>query len=195
MLLKARLQRGSHTRTLKLGRNHEGHLSEIGRGVQPIARAPNDLFVLTWSGNGYDRHVSLVVYVAKRLQLRVGKRAYAPEEPCVDVVLRKAMKQSLQRPRVGGASRTNHNLGAVLQCDVPLLVNGISDLGGEILVAPHVAQFFGCFKQLFTPTWMRDFDQCEGSLANRFAEQVRNTVLGDYIVRVRSCDPHPIASL
>src|SRR5262245_22967226 len=109
--------------------------------------------------------------------------------------MRKTMEQSLQRPCVGGASRTNHNLGAALQCDDAFLVNGISDLGGEILVAPHIAQFFGCFKQLFPPTWMRDLNQCECSLANRFAKQVRDAVLGDYIVRVRSRDPHPIASL
>src|SRR5262249_7645184 len=114
VLLKARLQRGSKARPLKLGRNHEGHLSEIGRGVQPIARAPNDLLVLAWSGNGNDRHVSLVVYVAKRLQFPVGTRGYARKNPFEDVSLRKAMKQSLYCPCIGGASRTYHTLGAVL---------------------------------------------------------------------------------
>ena len=34
VLLKARLQRGSKAGPLKLGRNHEGHLGEIGRGTQ-----------------------------------------------------------------------------------------------------------------------------------------------------------------
>src|SRR6516165_10218091 len=136
-----------------------------------------------------------MVYVTKRLQLRVGKRTHAPEEPCVDIILRKAMEQSLKRICIGGAGRTYRNLAAVLQCDLPLLVNGISDLRSEILVAAHIAQFFGCFKQLFPPTWMRDLDQCQGSLANRFAKQVRDAVLGDYIVHVRSRDPHPIASL
>src|SRR5262245_2073281 len=105
------------------------------------------------------------------------------------------MEQSLQRTCIGGTGRTYRNLGAVLQCDVPLLVNGISDPRGEILVAAHIAQFFGCLKQLFPPTWMRDLNQCECSLANRFAEQVRDAVLGDYVVRVRSRDPYPIASL
>src|SRR5262249_54883731 len=105
------------------------------------------------------------------------------------------MEQSLQRICIGGTGRTYRNLGTVLQSDVPLLVNGISDLGGKILVAPHIAQFFSCFKQIFAPTWMRDLNQGECSLANRFAEQVRDAVLGDYIVRVRSRDPNAIASL
>src|SRR5262245_6077253 len=136
-----------------------------------------------------------MVYVTKRLQLRVGKRTHAPEEPCVNIVFRKTMEQSLQRACIGGTGRTYRNLSTVLQCDVPLLVNGISDLGGEILVAPHIAQFFGCLEQIFAPTWMRDLNQGECSLANRFAEQVRDAVLGDYIVRVRSRDPNAIASL
>src|SRR5262245_24710849 len=117
-----------------------------------------------------------MVYVTKRLQIRVGKRTHAAEESRIDVVLRKTMEQSLQRTCIGGTSRTYRNLGAVLQCDNAFLFNGISGLGGEILVAPHIAQFFGCFEQLFTPTWMRDFDQCEGSIANRFAEQLRHAV-------------------
>src|SRR5262249_7729573 len=124
-----------------------------------------------------------------------GKRTHAPEEPRVDVVLRKAMEQSLQRTCIGGTGRTYRNLGAVLQCDDPLLVNGISDLRREILVDPNIAQFFGRFKQLFTPTWMRDFDQCQCSLANRFAEQVRDAVLRDHIVHIRPRDPYSIASL
>src|SRR5262249_47947137 len=105
------------------------------------------------------------------------------------------MEQSLQRICIGGTGRTYRNLGTVLQCDVPFLVNGISDLGGEILVAPHIAQFFGCFKQIFAPTWMRDLNQGEGSLANRFAEEVRDAVLRNHIVHVRPRDPYSIASL
>src|SRR5207244_8137301 len=113
-----------------------------------------------------ERDVSLVIYVAERLQVPVGKRAHAPEEPCVDVVLRKAMEQSLQRPCVGRASRTYHNLGTVLHRDDTFLVDGIGGLGGEILAGPNVAQFFGCCEQLLTPTWIRDLDQCQCSLPN-----------------------------
>src|SRR5262249_58892763 len=105
------------------------------------------------------------------------------------------MEQSLQRTGIGRTSRTYHSLGAVLQGDGALPVNGISDLRGEILVGANVSQFFGCFKQLFAPTWMRDLDQCQRSLTNRFAEQVRDAVLGDHIVHVRPRDPYAIASL
>src|SRR5262245_19843439 len=105
------------------------------------------------------------------------------------------MEQSLQRTCIGGAGRMYPDRGAVLQCDDPLLVNGISDLGGEILVGPNITQFFCCLKQLFTPTWMRNLDQCQCSLTNRFAEQIRDTVLCDHIVHVRPRDPYSIASL
>src|SRR5499427_9034038 len=43
--------------------------------------------------------------------------------------------------------------------------------------------------------WVRDLDQCQGSLADRFTEQVCDAVLCDHIVHVRSRDPHSIASL
>ena len=52
VLLKARLQRGSKAGSLKLGRNHEGDLSEIGRGTQKVAGAADDLLVLAWPGDG-----------------------------------------------------------------------------------------------------------------------------------------------
>src|SRR5262249_21699921 len=52
VLLKARLQRCSKARPLKLGRNHEGDLGEIGRGTQKIAGAADDLLVLPWPGDG-----------------------------------------------------------------------------------------------------------------------------------------------
>jgi len=170
VLLKVRLQRSSKPRPLKFGCNHEGYLGEIGRWVQKIARAPNDLLILAWPDDAQERDVGLVVYVAQRLQLPVGKRAYAAEEPCVDVVLCKAMEQSLQGLCVSGASRTYHDLGAVLHRDDPFLVDGIGGVGGEILVGSNVAQFFGRCEQLLTPTWMRDLDQCQCSFPNRLAE-------------------------
>ena len=52
VLLKARLQRGSKARPLKLGRNHECDLGEIGRGTQKVAGAADDLLVLTWPDDG-----------------------------------------------------------------------------------------------------------------------------------------------
>src|SRR5258707_7778424 len=105
------------------------------------------------------------------------------------------MEQSLQRPRVSGASRTYHDLRPVLQRDDALLMHGICGLGGEILIRPNVAQLLGCRQQALAPTWMRDLDQCHRSLADRFPEQVRYAVLSDFVIHVRPCDPYPIAGL
>jgi hypothetical protein len=83
--------------------------------------------------------LALVVYVTERLQFRVGKRTNAPEEPCVDVILRKAMEQSLQSTCIRGEGRTYSNVGAGLKGDDTLLVNGIGGSGGEILIGPNRA--------------------------------------------------------
>src|SRR5262249_59379664 len=103
IFLQARLQCGSQTGSLKLRRYHKGHLSEIGRRAQEVAGAANDLLVLARSSDGEESDLGLVVYVAQRLEVPVGQRAQAPKEPRIDVVLRKAMEQSLQRSSVGRA--------------------------------------------------------------------------------------------
>jgi hypothetical protein len=50
VFLKARLQRGAKTSPLKLRRNHEGHLGEIGRRTQKVAGAADDFLVFAWPG-------------------------------------------------------------------------------------------------------------------------------------------------
>ena len=105
------------------------------------------------------------------------------------------MEQSLERSRVGRASRTNHDLDFVLQRDDAFLAYRVCSLRSEILVGSNVAQFFGCAQQFLTPTWMCDLDQCHCSFPDRFPEQVRNAVLSDHVMHVRPRDPHPIADL
>jgi hypothetical protein len=52
VFLETRLQRGSKTRSLKLRRNHEGHLGKIGRRAQELAGAAYDLLVLALASDG-----------------------------------------------------------------------------------------------------------------------------------------------
>src|SRR5262252_7839177 len=78
VLYKASLQSCSHTASLPLRRNHEGHFSEIGRGTQKIAGAADDLLVLAWPADGKKRDLGLMVYVTQCLQLQICKRTHTP---------------------------------------------------------------------------------------------------------------------
>src|SRR5262249_8571631 len=136
-----------------------------------------------------------MVYVAQCLQLPICKRTHAPEEPCVDIVRRKAMKQCLQCPCVPGPSRTDHDLHALLEGNDAFLMDGICGLRGEILLRPNVAKLLGCSQQHLAPTWMRYLDQCQRSLPDRFSEEVCNAILGDDVMHVGPRDTHAIPGL